>query len=58
MTHRSEVRHDSSRGRAVQVFAGMYPERTGQAIVEDVGPERPESVTRTLTQRLGRDAEG
>ena len=30
---------------------GLHPDRTGKVIVEDVGPERPESVTTTLTQR-------
>jgi pimeloyl-ACP methyl ester carboxylesterase len=49
---------NSMGGRVVQVYAGLHPDRTGKAIVEDVGPERPESVTTTLTQRIQRETEG
>ena len=38
---------NSMGGRVVQVHAGLHPDRTGKVIVEDVGPERPESVTTT-----------
>jgi pimeloyl-ACP methyl ester carboxylesterase len=46
---------NSMGGRVVQVYAGLHPDRTGKVIVEDVGPERPESVTTTLTQRIQRE---
>jgi len=49
---------NSMGGRVVQVYAGSHPERTGKVIVEDVGPERPETVTRTLTQRIQGETEG
>jgi pimeloyl-ACP methyl ester carboxylesterase len=49
---------NSMGGRVVQVYAGLHPDRTGKVIVEDVGPERPESVTTTLTQRIQKETEG
>jgi pimeloyl-ACP methyl ester carboxylesterase len=49
---------NSMGGRVVQVYAGSHPERTGKVIVEDVGPERPEAVTRTLTQRIQGETDG
>jgi pimeloyl-ACP methyl ester carboxylesterase len=49
---------NSMGGRVVQVYAGLHPDRTGKVIVEDVGPERPDTVTRTLTQRIQGDTEG
>jgi pimeloyl-ACP methyl ester carboxylesterase len=45
-------------GRVVQVYAGMYPDRVKKVIAEDVGPERPETVTRGLTERIKREMEG
>jgi pimeloyl-ACP methyl ester carboxylesterase len=45
-------------GRVVQVYAGMYPDRVSKVIVQDVGPERPETVTRGLTDRIKREMEG
>ncbi len=45
-------------GRVVQVYSGMYPGRVKKVIVEDVGPERPEEVTRGLTARIQRELEG
>ena len=45
-------------GRVVQVYSGMYPDRVKKVIAEDVGPERPETVTRGLTERIKRETEG
>ena len=49
---------NSMGGRVVQVYAGQHPERVWKVIVDDVGPERPESVTRTLTSRIGQETDG
>ena len=48
----------STGGRVAQVYAGLHPDRVAKLIVEDVGPERPESISRGFGQRAGRDAEG
>src|SRR3954469_15334788 len=45
-------------GRVVQVYASMHPERVTKMISLDVGPARPESTTRTLTDRIQREQEG
>jgi len=45
-------------GRVVQVYASMHPERVHKMISLDVGPARPESTTRTLTERIQREQEG
>jgi pimeloyl-ACP methyl ester carboxylesterase len=49
---------NSMGGRVVQVYAGQHSERVSKLLVDDVGPERPESVTRTLTSRIGRETDG
>lgn len=49
---------NSMGGRVVQVYAGQHPERVWKVVVDDVGPERPESVTRTLTSRIGQETDG
>ncbi len=49
---------NSMGGRVVQVYAGQHPERVWKLIVDDVGPERPESVTKTLTSRMGQETKG
>ena len=49
---------NSMGGRVVQVYSGQHPERVWKLIVDDVGPERPESVTKTLTSRIGQETEG
>ena len=49
---------NSMGGRVVQVYAGQHPERVWKIIVDDVGPERPQSVTNTLTSRIGQETEG
>ena len=48
---------NSMGGRVVQVYAGQHPERVWKLIVDDVGPERPESVTKTLTSRMGQETD-
>jgi len=45
-------------GRVVQVYAAMHPDRVGRMIALDVGPARPESTTRTLSERIQREQEG
>ena len=45
-------------GRVVQVYSGMYPDRISKLIVLDVGPARPESTTRTLSDRIEREQHG
>lgn len=45
-------------GRVAQVYAGLHPDRVSRVIMQDVGPARPESTTRTLTARVGRDEDG
>ena len=45
-------------GRVVQVYSGMYPDRISKLIVLDVGPARPESTTRTLSDRIEREQQG
>ena len=49
---------NSMGGRVVQVYAGQHPDGVWKIIVDDVGPERPESVTRTLTSRIGQETDG
>ena len=49
---------NSMGGRVVQVYAGQHPEHVWKVIVDDVGPERPASVTKTLTSRIGQETEG
>jgi len=49
---------NSMGGRVVQVYAGQHPERVWKVVVDDVGPERPASVTRTLTSRIGQETDG
>jgi len=45
-------------GRVVQVYASMHPDRVGRMIALDVGTARPESMTRTLSERSQREQEG
>ncbi len=49
---------NSTGGRVVQVYAGMYPERVAKLIVEDVGPERPSQIANALGRRVAQEEEG
>ena len=49
---------NSTGGRVAQVFAGLHAEWVAAVIVEDVGPERPPSVSDRRAQRMGREENG
>jgi esterase len=49
---------NSTGGRVAQVFAGLHPELVAAAIVEDVGPERPPSISDRVAQRVAREEQG
>lgn len=48
----------STGGRVVQVYAGMHPDRVSRLIVEDVGPERPETISDGFARRVQSEANG
>jgi esterase len=49
---------NSTGGRVVQVYAGLNPEMVERLIVEDVGPERPQSIADSFTRRVAQEANG
>jgi pimeloyl-ACP methyl ester carboxylesterase len=49
---------NSTGGRVAQVFAGKHPELVSALVVEDVGPERPESIASNLAERIRREQAG
>lgn len=49
---------NSTGGRVVQVFAARNPGRTAAVISEDVGPERPATIARSLAGRIEREERG
>lgn len=49
---------NSTGGRVAQVFAGKHPDLVSAVIVEDVGPERPESIANNLAERIRREQVG
>ena len=49
---------NSTGGRVAQVIAGTLPERVAAVIVEDVGPERPTTVSNRRAQRMGSEENG
>ena len=49
---------NSTGGRVVQVFAGLHPDLMSGLIVEDVGPERPKSVSDNFARQVREDANG
>jgi esterase len=49
---------NSTGGRVAQVFAGKHPGLVSALIVEDVGPERPESIANNLAERIRREEAG
>jgi pimeloyl-ACP methyl ester carboxylesterase len=48
----------STGGRVAQVYAGLHPDRVAKLIVEDVGPERPEDISKGFAQRAQREMKG
>jgi esterase len=49
---------NSTGGRVVQVYAGLHPENVRALIVEDVGPERPRTISDNFARSVERDARG
>ena len=49
---------NSTGGRVVQVYAGLHPENVRALIVEDVGPERPKTISDSFARGVERDAKG
>ena len=56
--HRVTLLGNSTGGRVVQVFAGLYPELVERVIVEDVGPERPQEIASNFSRRVKEEADG
>ena len=49
---------NSTGGRVAQVFAGLHPTLVSALIVEDVGPERPPSISDRVNQRVAKEEQG
>jgi esterase len=49
---------NSTGGRVVQVYAGLHPDNVRALIVEDVGPERPKTISDGFARGVERDATG
>ncbi len=49
---------NSTGGRVAQVFAGLHPELVSAVISEDVGPERPPTVSNRRAARMSQEANG
>jgi pimeloyl-ACP methyl ester carboxylesterase len=49
---------NSTGGRVVQVYAGLHPGMVERLIVEDVGPERPQSIADSFARRVAQEANG
>ena len=49
---------NSTGGRVAQVYAGLHPDMVERLIVEDVGPERPQSIADNFARRVAREANG
>jgi esterase len=49
---------NSTGGRVVQVYAGLHPDNVKALIVEDVGPERPKTISDGFARGVQRDAKG
>ena len=49
---------NSTGGRVAQVYAGLHPDRIDKVVVEDVGPERPQSIADALGRRFEREKNG
>jgi pimeloyl-ACP methyl ester carboxylesterase len=49
---------NSTGGRVAQMMAGLHPDRVAGVIVEDVGPERPESISNQRANRMAQEDAG
>jgi len=49
---------NSTGGRVVQVFGGMYPDLVSRVIAEDVGPERPRQIADNYSRRVAQEEAG
>ena len=49
---------NSTGGRVAQMMAGLHPGLVAAAVVEDVGPERPESISKGRAARMGEEDKG
>ena len=49
---------NSTGGRVVQVYAGLHPDNVRALIVEDVGPERPKTISDNFARSVERGAKG
>ena len=49
---------NSTGGRVAQMMAGLHPGRVAAVIVEDVGPERPESISNQRAKRMAQEEDG
>lgn len=49
---------NSTGGRVVQVYAGLHAANVRALIVEDVGPERPKTISDNFARGVERDAQG
>lgn len=49
---------NSTGGRVAQVFAGMHPDLVSAVIVEDVGPERPSTISSRRANRMSKEENG
>lgn len=49
---------NSTGGRVAQVFAGAHPELVSAVVVEDVGPERPPSISSRRAARMLEEEKG
>ena len=48
----------STGGRVVQMIAGRHPDWVSAVIVEDVGPERPATISNRRGDRMAKEADG
>ena len=49
---------NSTGGRVAQVYAGLHPDVVERVISEDVGPERPQSISDNFARRVAREGNG
>ena len=49
---------NSTGGRVAQVYAGRHPDRVDKLVVEDVGPERPQSIADAFARQVEEEKNG
>jgi pimeloyl-ACP methyl ester carboxylesterase len=49
---------NSTGGRVAQVYAGLHPDKVDELVVEDVGPERPQSIADAFARRVEQEKNG